>query len=257
MIMKTEIKNLDEVVFEQRNQNYGAFFLRRSYNRHVTRALFFAVFLFLGIISIPLIASYMNKQVKVTIETTFDPTFLKSPVNDEIEKVKPQPEKTVERIQVFTAPEIVIDSNDVTNDLSYLMTGTTNDHPIDNDSALIVDEKPKVKPIDPLVPDKPFFSVDYMPSFKGGEGAMYDWLQKNVKYPRMAQEVNISGTVSVSFVVEKDGSISNVALMNDIGGTCGEEAMRVVKAMPKWNEGRQGNVPVRVQLVLPIRFVLQ
>ena len=59
--MKSETKNLDEVVFEKRNQNYGAFFLRRTYNKNVTRALFFAVFIFLGLISIPLIASYMNK----------------------------------------------------------------------------------------------------------------------------------------------------------------------------------------------------
>jgi len=257
-MMKTKIKNLDEVVFEKRNQNYGAFFLRRSYNKIVTRALFAAIFLFLGIVSIPLIASYMKKPVIISIEHfgTMDPNLKLLDKND-IEEVKKQDVKPVERILPFTPPIITEDPDEVTGDLGGIMEGVNN-QPIsgDGDSLLIIDEKPVVKPITTDAIDTTFMIVQYPPSFKGGESAMYDWLKRNMSYPEMAKGTNITGTVNVMFVIEKDGSISNVSLLNDIGGGCGNEAVRVVKAMPKWNEGRQNNRPVKVQYVLPIKFTL-
>ena len=96
-----------------------------------------------------------------------------------------------------------------------------------------------------------------MPSFFGGEDAMYKWLSETIKYPLQAKETGIKGTVYITFVVEKDGSITGAQLMRDIGGGCGEEALRVVSLMPKWREGRQSNKPVRVQFVLPIKFELE
>ena len=85
---------------------------------------------------------------------------------------------------------------------------------------------------------------------------MLKWLSENIKYPQIAVGTGISGTVIVSFVIEKNGSISNVQLLKDIGGGCGDEAIRVVKLMPKWKEGRQNNIPVRVSYNLPIKFTL-
>ncbi len=256
--MKSETKNLDEVVFEKRNQNYGAFFLRRSYNKNVTRALFFAVFIFLGLISIPLIASYMNRFVKVSVDTTI--TFdggMKPPVKNDIEDVKPQEEKKVERM-VYTAPVITTDPDDKADDFADLQENTNNGVvSIDSDTNLTFVDKHNESPIEPVITEKPWLSVDIMPTFKGGEDAMFKFLSDHIVYPQMAKETNISGTVGVTFVVEKDGSITNIALLNDIGGSCGEEAMRVVKMMPRWNGGRQNNIPVRVQFVLPVKFVLE
>jgi protein TonB len=101
-----------------------------------------------------------------------------------------------------------------------------------------------------------FSVVEAAPTFVGGDEARIKFISKNLKYPSAAIDQNIQGTVYVSFVVETDGSITNVTLKRDIGGGCGEEAMRVVKLMPKWNPGKQKGKFVRVQFILPIKFIL-
>lgn len=94
------------------------------------------------------------------------------------------------------------------------------------------------------------------PEFPGGVEAMYKFIQENIEYPQLALENNISGKVYVTFVVEEDGSITNPKVLRDIGGGCGQEALRVVKMMPKWKPGKQQGKVVRVQFNLPVKFVL-
>ena len=105
--------------------------------------------------------------------------------------------------------------------------------------------------------DKVFEKVEDMPEFPGGEQAMMDFVSKNVVYPQEAQEKGISGRVFVSFIVEKDGSVNEVKIVRGIGGGCDEEAVRVVKAMPKWKPGTDKGKAVRVNYMLPITFKLQ
>jgi protein TonB len=102
-----------------------------------------------------------------------------------------------------------------------------------------------------------FYVVEAMPSFPGGEDKIYDFLARNLKYPDMAKEAGIQGRVYLTFVVERDGSITDVKVLRGIGGGCDEEAVRVVESMPKWEPGRQRGIPVRVQFNLPIKFTLQ
>ena len=104
--------------------------------------------------------------------------------------------------------------------------------------------------------DEIFLVVEEDPSFPGGIEAMYKWLGENIKYPQLAKENNITGKVYVSFVVEKNGSVSQVKVMRDIGGGCGAEAVRVVKLMPKWSPGKQRGQAVRTQFNLPVGFYL-
>ena len=99
--------------------------------------------------------------------------------------------------------------------------------------------------------------VEEMPQYPGGEAAMMDYVAQNVKYPQEAVEKEISGRVFVSFIVEKDGSVNEVKVMKGVGGGCDEEAVRVVKAMPKWKPGKQEGKPVRVSYMMPITFKLQ
>ena len=99
--------------------------------------------------------------------------------------------------------------------------------------------------------------VEEMPEFPGGENALMDYVAKNVVYPKEAQEKGISGRVFVGFIVEKDGSVSEVKVLRGIGGGCDEESIRVVKAMPKWKPGKQEGKPVRVSYLMPITFKLQ
>ena len=104
--------------------------------------------------------------------------------------------------------------------------------------------------------DKVFEKVEDMPEFPGGEQAMLKFVSENVQYPEEAKEKEISGRVLVGFIVEKDGSIGDVKVVKGIGGGCDEEAVRVVKAMPKWKPGKQDGKPVRVSFMLPINFKL-
>jgi len=103
----------------------------------------------------------------------------------------------------------------------------------------------------------PFIYVEEWPSFKGGEEARLAFLRDNLRYPNNAREIGIQGTVFVSFIVERDGSITNVEIMRGIGGGCDEETLRVAKLMPRWNPGKQRNRPVRTYFRMPVRFALQ
>ncbi|MCA9487717.1 MAG: energy transducer TonB [Nanoarchaeota archaeon] len=102
-----------------------------------------------------------------------------------------------------------------------------------------------------------FIVVESMPEFPGGEKGLHEYLAQNLKYPKVAREANISGRVFLTFVVETDGSVTDVRLLRGIGGGCDEEAIRVVEAMPKWSPGKQRGKPVRVQYNIPISFVLK
>lgn len=108
-----------------------------------------------------------------------------------------------------------------------------------------------------VVEQEIFIIVESMPEFPGGQMKMMEYIAKNIKYPQIARESGIQGRVYVSFVVEPDGSISNVNIMRGIGGGCDEEAVRVVKSMPKWTPGKQRGKTVRVSFNLPVNFKLQ
>jgi TonB family protein len=110
-----------------------------------------------------------------------------------------------------------------------------------------------------MKPDKDgvYQIVEEMPQYPGGEQAMMDFVSKNVVYPKEAQEKGISGRVFVSFIVEKDGSVNEVEVKKGIGGGCDDEAVRVIKAMPKWKPGKMKGKPVRVSYMMPITFRLQ
>ncbi|HPD64989.1 MAG TPA: energy transducer TonB [Bacteroidia bacterium] len=104
--------------------------------------------------------------------------------------------------------------------------------------------------------DEPYMVVEKMPEFPGGEKALSDYLKKEIKYPQSAIKDKIQGLVIVSFIVETDGSVSSVNVLKGVSEELDNEAVRVVKAMPKWTSGYQKSKAVRVMLNLPIRFQL-
>ncbi len=106
------------------------------------------------------------------------------------------------------------------------------------------------------VDDAVFVVVEEQAEFPGGMDSMYAYIVKNLKYPELAKEKGIEGRVFVQFVIEKDGSISNVKILRGIGGGCDEAAMEMVKNMPKWQPAKQRGKPVRCQFNLPIKFEL-
>lgn len=106
------------------------------------------------------------------------------------------------------------------------------------------------------VEEEVFVVVEEQAEFPGGLDSMYAYIVKNLKYPEAAKEKGIEGRVFVQFVIEKDGSISNVKILRGIGGGCEEAAVEMIKNMPKWKPGKQRGKPVRFQFVLPINFEL-
>ena len=102
-----------------------------------------------------------------------------------------------------------------------------------------------------------FQVVEQMPEFPGGMQALMAYLSKNIKYPSVAQDNGIQGRVLVSFVVNKDGSIVDPEVIKSVDAALDKEAMRVIKAMPKWNPGKQRGKPVRVKYTVPVLFRLQ
>lgn len=107
------------------------------------------------------------------------------------------------------------------------------------------------------VDDEVFVVVEEQAEFPGGLDSMYAYIVKNLKYPELAKEKGIEGRVFVSFIIEKDGSISNVKILRGIGGGCEEAAVEMIKNMPKWKPGKQRGKPVRFQFTLPIKFELE
>lgn len=154
------------------------------------------------------------------------------------------------------APEVVTELNIIEDDAK-------SDNEIGIVNAEVTDKTENIE-ITPVVVEQEeeedeqviFQVVENDPEFPGGLEAMYKFLGQNIKYPQLARENNITGKVYVTFVVEKDGSVSNARVLRDIGGGCGAEAIRVVKSMPKWTPGKQRGKAVRVQYNLPVNFNL-
>ena len=161
------------------------------------------------------------------------------------EEQKPQP---VEQPQQTTQLEIVEDDVE-TEDLNINAEVEQNEVIEEYVAPEVVEEE--------VVEQEIFQIVEEMPAFPGGEAKLMEYVGKNIKYPQIARETGIQGRVFIGFVVEPDGSVSNVKLLRGIGGGCDEEAMRVVKNMPKWKPGKQRGKAVRVQYMLPVNFRLQ
>jgi protein TonB len=260
MAIETQyVEPLEFIVFRNRNKEYGSYYLRKKYRKFVTISLILGLMLIGVVVAYPLINAYINKEklirekekeVGVTIDN------LKQEEAPPPPPPPPPPEAMVEKVK-FTAPVVV---EDTTIEVSMASMDDLNkkgnvEAPTEDVEVEVKDEGPKV--IETPVQAEIFTVVEEQPGYPGGEEARISYLQQNIKYPEEAKELGIQGKVFVTFVVEVDGSITDVRVLRGIGGGCDEEAIRVVKSMPKWVPGKQRGVPVRVQFNLPIKFTLQ
>ena len=210
------------------------------------------MFMQIGLI-ISLLVAWLAFEHKSYDKREIDPSLLNRTVEVEEEMVeitkqeepKPQP---VEMPKQTTQLEIVQDDVEV-EDIEINA---------EIDQTEVMEEYVPVEVEEEEVVEAEVFTiVEEMPGYPGGDLKMYEYLGKNIKYPQIARESGIQGRVFVNFVVEPDGSVSNVKVLRGIGGGCDEEAMRVVKSMPKWKPGKQRGKPVRVSYILPVNFKLQ
>ena len=164
----------------------------------------------------------MEEEIEMEIPPTTQPPPPPPPPVVQIEIVKDE-----DIIQEEEIPEVEIDE----------------DEDIDLD---IIDEE--------IDEEEVFIIVDDQPEFPGGNMALFNFINKNIKYAHQAIEMEIEGMVVVQFVVNKKGEINDVKILKSLGGGCDEEALRIVKGMPKWKAGRQHGRPVNVSFKLPFRF---
>lgn len=162
------------------------------------------------------------------------------------QEVKPPPPPPPRQITIIN---VVEDDVEVEDDIEIDVEA--------DQTTVIADFVPVVKVEEEIEELEIFTVVESMPEFPGGDAARMKFLQDNIKYPQLARESGIQGTVYVTFVVETNGRVTDVRVLRGIGGGCDEEAVRVIQMMPNWNAGKQRGKPVRVQFNMPIRFTLQ
>ncbi|MFB9842118.1 energy transducer TonB [Mucilaginibacter ginsenosidivorans] len=257
-----------DVVFTDRNKNYGAYDLRKQNGSNTSKALLIGVLSFVFVISLPtiinLIAGFIpKKEEKVKIV----PVVLQPPppVNKQ-KPPPPPPEPPKPKVdQVKFPPPVVKPDNEVkeqpptVKELEVADPGQKNIKG-DPNADIKIDEpvgNSDVKQVTEEDPNKIFTAVEQEPTPVNGMAAFYKYLGNNIRYPAVAKENNVQGKVFMQFVVEKDGSLTDVKVIRGIGSGCDQEAVRVLQNAPKWRPGIQNGRPVRVQYNVPISFTLQ
>jgi protein TonB len=255
-----------DVVFTGRNKAYGAYELRKDNERNTRKALIIGCILFVVAISantvINMISGFIPKareKVKITnVVLSPPPADIKKPPpppppeppKPKVDQVKFPPPVVKPDVEVKEKPPTVKEL-EVADPGQKNLKGDKNaevtiDEPVGESNNKVTEEDP----------NKIFTSVEQVPEFPGGLDAFGRFLGKNIHYPAVARENGTQGRVIVSFVCEKDGSLTDVKVARGIGDGCDEEAVRVIKSSPKWKPGIQNGRPVRVAYSVPIAFTL-
>ncbi len=276
-------KNIDltsqewiDLIFEGRNKSYGAYTLRQqSSKRHLLAFLFtlaFAIVLFSGLTLAKKVNETVLKDEHKTVVEFIDLKEPPPPPEEIIEhKIEAPPPVDLAKTINYQVPRIEKDElvkeeqemksvDDVLRDKDAIISIVDNEN--GRTDGLGIDpadlQQNKLIVEDPVEDNKIWEGiVEQVPSFPGGESAMYEWLGKNIVYPVIAIENRIQGRVTLQFVVEKNGEIGDIRIIRGVDTSIDKEALRVIKSMPKWIPGRQGGNPVRVRYTLPVQFRLQ
>lgn len=252
----------NEIVFEGRNKEYGAYQIRKNYNRNVTITVG-AVSLFCGLLFAAKllfdmkVAADANKEAvleNVQIDLTPPPVDEKEPPPPP----PPPPPPVVETVK-FVPPVIKEDAREddpppPQEKLADTQVSTVTQEG-NGDDAVVVPTEVNNGPVEEKAPEI-FTIVEEMPEFPGGQQKMMEFIQRNLQYPTMEREAGVSGRCFVKFVVEMDGSIGAAEILKGVPGGPGldKEAVRVIKSMPKWKPGKNNGKPARVYFNLPISF---
>jgi protein TonB len=255
-----------DVVFNGRNKVYGAYDLRKTSGRNTSRALLFGVLFFVFVLALPTIINKIEgfipkAQVKVKIT---DVVLTPPPADPKKLPPPPPPEPPKPKVdQVKFPPPVVKPDNEVkenpptVQELKVADPGPKDqkgdpnadikiDEPVGNsDQKAVTEDENKI-----------FSAVEVQPEFPGGIDKFYAFLQKAVRYPAVDRENNVQGKVYVSFVVEKDGSLTDIKAIRGPSDSEMAEAVRALRTSPKWKPGIQNNRAVRVAYTVPVNFTL-
>jgi len=262
-----------DLVFEGKNQAYGAYQLRKNTGKRNLWSIFImliAAALIAAVVGANAIISAASEgDAEIAADVNLSALAEKKPEVEEKAPVKVEEAKPVEQVKssIKFVPPVVKEDKDVHEDKElksqdelnetktaiggFDVKGNTDDADAQVLKAVEEVAQPEPKPAE----DKIFDVVEQQPTFK--EGDVRAWLGRNMQYPPVAAENGIQGRVVVGFVVERDGSISHVQVLRGVDPSLDKEAVRVVKSMPKWNPGMQNGSPVRVKYNVPVQFKLQ
>lgn len=255
-----------DVVFSGRNKAYGAYELRKANPRNTNRALLFGVIFFVLVISLKTIINMIDgfipkadEKVKMTEVILTPPPPEKKDVPPPPPPEPPKPKQDMVKFPpLVVKPDIEVKEDPPTQEELKVADPGPKDQKGDPNAEIRIDEPVGNSDIKQVTEDenKVFVSVETNPEFPGGLDKFGKYLYDNIKYPGVDRENNIQGKVYVQFVVEKDGSLTDISAIRGPSNTLKEEAVRVVKKSPKWKPGIQNGRPVRVQYTVPINFTL-
>ncbi|MFN8345880.1 MAG: TonB family protein [Spirosomataceae bacterium] len=266
----SEAMSLDDIVFLHRHRDYGAYDLRKTYPNALRKAVLLGIGLFLLIFIIPTIYGKLHSEKVEYLTTPVELTDVNLAKKEEkplpeLEKPKEIPKQTTVRYRI---PEVVENPEKEelpppTDEMEKADPGQETVVGTEDEVAIVAppedlpaSEATKPAEVEAKEPEV-FERVEIQPEFAGGMEAFRNFLIKNLKYPNAAQRSNIQGKVYLNFTVEADGSLSNITVLRGIGFGCDEEALRVMKLMPKWKPGKQSGRAVRVKFNMPIVFTLE
>jgi periplasmic protein TonB len=254
------MNRFDDIVFKNRNRDYGAFHLRRKSASVQIIAMIISVVGFSAFFIGFFIYFHLPEGMDINKPIYYDRSIFSNPYQPDQKLVSHEPagKKNKQRLKPLISDElIIIDTliNENTNngeDSTALANGdgnggTQGDSTFNSNQNFDGDPARKYDLIT---------HIDRPPMFPGGENARIAFLQKNVKYPLFAQKNKIEGPICVTFIVETDSSLTHIEVLQGIGAGCDEEALRLVKAMPKWIPGMKNEKPKRCQITMPIIFTL-
>jgi periplasmic protein TonB len=248
----------DDIVFEERNKEYGAYKLRKRYNRNVTIALLISVI----IIATAIITPYINakaaenrgkraeRQVEIKMENLDQPNQQVAPPPP-----PPPPPTDVVQQQKYVPPQVV--DSIKPEDVKQLMTADQAQTEVTNKEVVEVVQAVKEEVQEAEPEEVPFVVVEEMPMFPGGDAELLKYIGEHTQYPEVAKENNIQGRVIVRFCVTAKGGVSQVSVLKGVDPELDKEAIRVVNALPAFKPGKQGGKPVPVWYMVPITFTLK
>jgi protein TonB len=254
--------DFDDLLFEGRNKNYGAYQLRRKYNAVIMAGIIIAVFLISVAVILPFIISPHSDKVLAgglsSVQVQME--NLDPPIDEIIVPPPPPPPEALRMTEIVKyVPPVVVDtvlpmepSQTATDE--FLVQSTTDnnlgDHGVGSGDEVFTGQSGTGT-------DETFFLVEVMPSFKGGDlNKFRDWVGKRTNYPPADIDKKIQGRVFLTFIVETDGLVSNVTVVKGVEPLIDNEAVRVIQSSPKWSPGLQRGLPVRVRYSMWLNFTL-
>ncbi len=250
----------EDVIFENRNKAYGAYVLRTGYTKNVIKGVVLTIVIVALLFYSPdIIALFKSEEVvekaparKLVYSDLTPPPSIDKPKPPPPQVQLPKLQKVIKFVPPKVVKEEVLEEIPTIEEIKQHEVATVE---VEGPTEIVFEE-----PVEEVVvvddENKIFTVVEQQPEFQGGFEAMMNFIRKNMRYPASARRMGVDGTVYVSFVVSKDGSISEVKTLRGISADCDKEATRVVAMMPAWRPGKQNGKPVFVRFVLPIKFKL-